>query len=161
MFANDDGSAAYAEDIQYGDNSPNDRLPNIAGDVPFLRGTIINATGDGFVRIDNPFLDQWIELDLRDSSHPRRRAEDGTIASAGSGEDVWIDFDWAASGGAQPEEGDFYRPFSTLAKARAALADGGTLHVVPGSTAERGALGQGKRMRITAPIGAVRIGHAA
>ena len=158
MFADEDRSAAYGLDIQYADNAPNDRLPDLTADDPFLRGTIMNGPGDGFVRIDNPFLGQWLELDLRDRFHPRRRAEDGSIQSAGNGEDIWIDFDWAASGGAQPGEGDFYRPFSTLADGRAALADGGTLHVMPGATAERGALGLGKRMRITAPIGGVRIG---
>jgi hypothetical protein len=55
--------------------------------------------------------------------------------------------------GVAASEGDFYRPFRTLAEGTAAVASGGTIRIVPGASAERGALGLGKRMRIKAPAG--------
>lgn len=158
MYAVDEGYGAYPTNIDYNDQHPNDRLPDRTPQGDFLRGTILNGTGDGVVRIDNPFFQQWIELDMRDPRRPRRRAEDGSIEAAGNGEDIWVDFAWSARAGSFPSEGDFYRPFPTLAKGRAALANGGTLHIVPGASGERGSLSLGKRMRITAPIGGVRIG---
>jgi hypothetical protein len=160
MWIADDQSGAYPYDIVYGTAHPTDRQPPGSPD-DFLRGTILNSAGDGFVRVDNPFLGQWIELDMRDAAHPRRRAETGEIESAGHGEEVWVDFEWATTGGPLPSEGDFFRPFSTLAAGRTAVANHGTIRIVPGATAERGPLGLGKRFRITAPIGGVRIGSLA
>jgi len=160
MWVADGQSAAYPYDIVYGTAHPTDRQPPGSPD-DFLRGTILNSTGDGFVRIDNPFLGQWIELDMRHAAHPRRRSETGEIEAAGNGQEVWVDFEWIATGGPLPGEGDFFRPFPTLAEGRAAVADHGTIRVVPGASAERGSLSLGKRFRITAPIGGVRIGSVA
>ncbi|MFD1296997.1 hypothetical protein ACFQ4Q_10200 [Lysobacter gummosus] len=159
MYAVEDGSGAYPLDIIYGSKYPTDVLPEAGGEENFLRGTILNGPGDGFVRIDNRFLGQWIELDMKDPRRPRRRAESGAIQAAGDGQEVWVDFEWGAD--APRSEGDFYRPFQTFAEGKAALAHGGTIRIVPGSSAERGNLSLGKRMRIIAPIGNVRIGSRA
>jgi hypothetical protein len=160
MWVADGQVGAYPYDIVYGTAHPTDRQPPGSPD-DFLRGAILNSGGDGLVRIDNPFLGQWIELDMRDSAHPRRRSETGAIEAAGHGEEVWVDFEWVTSGGPLPSQGDFFRPFATLADGRAAVADHGTLRIVPGASAERGSLSLGKRFRITAPIGGVRLGSLA
>ena len=103
--------------------------------------------------VNNPYLGQHIKLDLSDLWKPRRTAEDGTVESAGSREEIWADFDWAG-----PREGDVCRPYATVAGAQAAVAGGGTVRMIPSVSAERVPMGIGKKFRMVAPIGGVTIG---
>jgi hypothetical protein len=118
-----------------------------------LNGTILNTESDAVVTIDNPALGTRIRLDLSDPTHPQRTAEDGSIESAGANEEVWTDFDWQGN-----QEGDVYRPISTLAAATAAVRDGGTIRMIPSQSAERSPIGNGKTFTLVAPIGDVKIG---
>ena len=113
----------------------------------------MNSRGQGVVEIRNRFLRTTLLLDMSDADHPRRIDESGAVEAAGSGEEVWVDFAWNG-----PTEGDFFRPFNTLAAAAAAVADGGVIKIVPGTTTERPTLRKGKRMRIVAPMGDVVFG---
>ena len=128
----------------------------------FLRGTILNSPSDAIVEITNPFLGQKIVLDMGDQRRPRRVSETNQVEAAGDNQEVWVDFAWKAtdtfSGLPVASEGDFFRPFTTLATAVQAVADGGVIKIMPGSTPERTALKTNKRFRISAPIGDVRIG---
>jgi hypothetical protein len=121
----------------------------------FLKGTVLNSLGDGVVKISNPFLQQTITLDMSDPRHPRRVSELNETEAAGANQEVWVDFDWA---GVDPSAGDFFRPFRTLADAVSAVAAHGVINIVPGASPERGGLNGGKRLRLHAPIGGVRIG---
>jgi hypothetical protein len=147
---------ARLKQIDYGD--PTDKLP----DTPpsqFLHGTIMNSPRDGVVEITNPFQNK-IVLDMSDRFHPRRTSESGEVEAAGDNQEVWVDFGWnglSQSGAPLASEGDFYRPYRTLAEAIQGVADGGVVKIVPGSTPDRSAL-TGKRLTISAPIGSVRIG---
>jgi hypothetical protein len=120
---------------------------------PFLSGTVMKSTADAVVEITNPGLNTKLTLDMRDLWHPTRISETGEVEKAGSNHEVWVDFDWSG-----PSEGDFYRPFTTIAAATAAVADGGVIKIVPGHTPERTTIGGGKRMKLVAPIGGVIIG---
>ena len=140
--------------IEWSGADPDDRLPDVDG-YRFLKGTVLNSTGDGLVRLTNPALRQTITLDFRDDKRPRRTSERNEVEAAGDHQEVWADFEWA---GIHASEGDFFRPFRTLATAVADVASHGTIMIVPGSSAERGNLTRGKRMRLRAPIGGVRIG---
>jgi hypothetical protein len=128
----------------------------------FQRGTVINSRGEGIIEINNPFLDKKIILDLSDPWHPRRTSESGEVEEAGSNREVWVDFTWnaidAVTGSKIKSEGDFFRPFTTIAAAVAAVTDGGVIKIMPGSTRERSSLHVKKRFRIVAPIGDVSIG---
>jgi hypothetical protein len=145
---------ALIHSIEWSDNDPTDRLPD-APTYRFLKGTVLNSLGDGVVKISNPFLQQTITLDMSDPRHPRRVSELNETEAAGANQEVWVDFDWA---GVDPSAGDFFRPFRTLADAVSAVAAHGVINIVPGASPERGGLNGGKRLRLHAPIGGVRIG---
>jgi hypothetical protein len=115
----------------------------------------INPIDVFVVKLTNPFLGQTIELDLSDPRRPRRVSELNVTEAAGTNQEVWVDFDWA---GADASAGDFFRPFRSLADGVGAVAAHGVVRIVLGSSAERGALTGGKRLRLSAPIGGVRIG---
>jgi hypothetical protein len=148
--------------IEYGTGDPSDTLVNAvdyADESQFLSGTVMRSAGDAVTEIHNVFLGTTIRLDWSDPTHLVRTSEDGTVEEAGRNRltgqyyEVWVDFGWNG-----PNEGDFYRPFSNLASALAAVADGGVIKIAPGTTPERGLLRGGKRVRLVAPIGGVTIG---
>jgi hypothetical protein len=89
---------------------------------------------------------------MSDKWHPKRIAEDGTVEVAGFNNEVWVDFDWTG-----PAEGDFFHPFNTLMAAAAAVADGGVIKVMPGTSHERVSI-HNKRFKVIAPIGDVHLG---
>jgi hypothetical protein len=128
----------------------------------FLRGSIMNSRGEGIVEIKNPFLPGKIVLDLSDQWHPKRTSETGELEVAGANHEVWVDFNWSATdsftGFQIKSEGDFFRPFTTIAAAAAAVADGGVIKIMPGSTNEPSPLLLKKRLRLEAPVGGVHIG---
>jgi hypothetical protein len=140
--------------LVYADRDPRDAFGN-AGNVTdkFLNGTVMNSTGDAVVEITNHDLRQTITLDMSDMLHPKRISERGEVEQAGFDNEVWLDFDWQG-----PNEGDACQPFSTVAGATAAVADGGVIKIIPGQTRERTTIGGGKRMTLVAPIGGVTIG---
>jgi hypothetical protein len=148
---------ALIHSIEWSGNDPTDKLPE-ATSYRFLKGTVLNSVGDGVVRISNPFLDQTITLDMSDPRHPRRVSERNETEAAGANQEVWLDFGWI---GVDASAGDFFRPFRTLATAVSAVAAAGVVNIVPGASAERGVLNAGKRLRLHAPIGGVRIGSLA
>ena len=157
---------AWILGIEWSGADPTDRLPDASNtNDRFLWGTVLNSPSPGVVTITNPFLGQTIALDMSDPRRPRHISEHGDVEAAGANEEVWVDFDWKgvdAETGATllPSVGDFFRPFRSLAEGVAAVADHGVLKIVPGHTSERGALTGGKRLRLSAPIGGVRIGAA-
>lgn len=140
--------------VTYGSDDPQDALGD-AGNVTnrFLNGTIMNSPAEAVIEIRNPALNTTIKLDLADRWHPRRTAENGAVEWAGDHEEVWLDFEWLG-----PSEGDVCRPFKTLAAASAAVANHGTIRVVPGVSHERGPIGVNKRFTLVAPIAGVKIG---
>ena len=64
--------------------------------------------------MNNHYRGQPITLELSDQWKPRLTAQDG---SAGSGEEVYADFDWTGQ-----QEGDVCFPYATVAAAQAAVA---------------------------------------
>jgi len=147
--------------IEYASGDPVDTLVN-AGNYTdqsqFLSGTILKSVGDAKIEIHNPSLDKMIVLNWSDPSHLVRISEDGTVQEAGKNRfgqlsEVWVDFDWNGN-----QEGDFYRPFNTIASAVDAVADGGLIKIVPGTTLERPFIHTNKKIRLSAPIGGVIIG---
>lgn len=118
-----------------------------------LNGTVINSGPEAIIEISNPFLGQKIRLDLANQHFPRRTDADGRVEWAGGNEEVWTDFEWT-----EPQEGDVCRPWATVTAAQAAVANHGTIRMIPSDSAERGSIGLGKRFRMVAPIGGVRIG---
>jgi hypothetical protein len=143
--------------IDWSGRDPVDRLPDVTS-YRFLKGTVLNSTGNGVVHLTNQFLGRTIELDMSDPHHPRRVSEFNVTEAAGSNQEVWVDFDWA---GPDASEGDFFRPFRNLRDGVSGVAPQGMIKIMPGSSAERGALTRGKRLRLSAPIGGVRIGSHA
>lgn len=140
--------------IDYADGASQDDLIDAGHNTDsFLSGTVMNSPEEGVVEINNPFLGTKITLDMSDQKHPKRISETGEVEESGFNNEVWVDFDWAGS-----SEGDFFRPFKTIAAATAAVADGGVIKIMPGSTSERPVFAKGKRIRFTAPIGGVTIG---
>ena len=140
--------------IEYSDGDPKDTLVDAGHEIdPFLRGTVMNSREEGVVEITNPFLGTKITLDMSDPWHPRRTSETGEVEEAGSNHEVWVDFAWTG-----PGEGDFFHPFRTLAEATAAVANGGVIKIMPGSSNERHIIRNDKRVRLVAPIGGVTIG---
>ena len=140
--------------IDYGTGDPTDRLGDAGNNTqPFLSGTIMNSPAEGVVEITNPYLGTKITLDMRDARHPRRISENGEIEEAGSQHEVWVDFGWNGA-----SEGDFFRPFKTVAAAVAAVADRGVIKFMPGSTSEKPLFPPEKKIDLVAPIGDVRIG---
>jgi len=118
----------------------------------FLNGSILNSPAEAVVEITNPFLGTKITMDMQDQWHPKRfSSENGEYEEAGNNHEVWVDFGWNG-----PMEGDFYRPFNTLAGALAAVADGGVIKIMPGVTREKPPIT--KRVKLVAPIGDVKIG---
>jgi len=145
---------AEIRQIEYGDGDPKDTLIGAGNDInPFLCGTVMNSLGEGVVEITNHFLGTKITLDMRDPLHPKRTSETGEVEEAGSNHEVWVDFGWKGA-----NVGDFFQPFNTIAGAAAAVADGGVIKIMPGSTSERPSIRNNKRMRLVAPIGGVTIG---
>jgi hypothetical protein len=110
---------------------------------------------EGVVEITNALLDGGtrIRLDMNDPKRPGRTSETGEVEEAGSNHEVWVDFAWAG-----PNEGDFFHPFNTIAGAVAAVADGGVIRIMPGTTSERPFIQGNKRIRLVAPIGSVAFG---
>ena len=161
-FLRSDRPHAEIVSIKWSGANPTDRLPK-AETYRFLKGTVLNSTGDGLVKLTNPFLAQstnpllvqTIELDMRDTQRPRRVSERNETEAAGSNQEVWVDLGWT---GGDASAGDFFRPFRTLADGVGAVAAHGEVGIVPGASAERGVLNKGKRLRLSAPIGGVRIG---
>jgi hypothetical protein len=92
-------------------------------------------------------------MDMADQWHPRRTSESGEVEEAGNNHEVWVDFGWHG-----PTEGDFFHPFNTIADAVAAVADGGVIKMMPGTTNETQLIHNSKRIRLVAPIGSVTIG---
>jgi hypothetical protein len=147
-------------DVVYGPGDPRDADGDAGnprtGEAHFLNGTILNSRADGIVEIRNRLLATTITLDLSDPARPRRTIDspDGLVVEvAGDNQEVWLDFEWAG-----PNSGDVCQPFNSLASASAAVADGGVIKIVPGATADRGPMGNGKTMTLEAPIGGVTIG---
>lgn len=140
--------------IEWSGADPTDRIPDTKH-YRFLKGTVLNSAGDGVIHLSNPFLGKTITLDMKDPRRPRRVSEQNETEAAGANNEVWVDFDWA---GPDASAGDFFRPFRTLADAVDAVADHGVVQIVPGASAERGVLNRGRRLRLRAPVGGVRIG---
>jgi hypothetical protein len=139
--------------IGYGAVDPEDSYGDAGNNTDhFLNGTILYSPAEAVVEISNPALNTKITLDMSDKWHPRRISETGELLQAGYHNEVWVDFAWTGV-----TEGDFFHPFNTLGAAVAAVADGGVIKIMPGSTTERPSL-KGKRARITAPIGDVHLG---
>jgi len=148
--------------IEYGAGNPTDTLKDAGNYYPhrdpyqFLTGTILKTvddSGDGVVmEIHNPLLGTKITLDWHDLWHPKRISESGEVEEAGNNHEVWVDSEWTGPF----EEGDFFRPFKTLAAAVNAVADGGVIKILPGTRSER--LSIRKRVRLVAALGDVKIG---
>ena len=151
----DSAFGAEVRRIEYGGLDPSDAIGD-AGNVTgqFLNGTVLNSPEEAVVEITNPFLGTTITLDMRDQWRPRRVSETGETEEAGPSREVWLDFEWR-----RQSEGDVCRPFSTIAAATAAVADGGMIRILPGSTTERAIIGHDKRMRLVAPLGGVVLGR--
>jgi hypothetical protein len=167
MWAFDEGQeGASILGIEWSGADPTDRLPDAPNRTDrFLWGTVLNCPSPGVVTITNPFLGQTITLDMSEPQRPRRTSEHGDVEAAGANEEVWVDFDWKGvdvetGETLLPSVGDFFRPFRSFAEGVVAVADHGVLKIVPGNTPVRGALTGGKRLRLSAPIGGVRIGAA-
>jgi hypothetical protein len=148
--------------IEYAAGNPRDTLSDAGNNTDlFLSGSIMRSIADGVTEIHNPSLNTTLTLDWSKSNpqHLLRRAEDGQLEQAGQNSagqhfEVWVDFDWTG-----PNEGDFYRPFKTLASAVGAVADGGVIRIVPGTSRDRTSISRhGKKIRIIAPIAGVTIG---
>ena len=140
--------------MTYGGLDTQDALGD-AGNVTneFLRGTIMTSPAEAVVEIRNPFLGTTIRLDMSDKWHPKRTAEDGSVEWAGSNEEVWLDCQWPG-----PWEGDVCHPFNSVAAASAAVANHGTIRIIPSVSHERGPIGVGKRFKLVAPIAGVTLG---
>ncbi len=142
--------------IEYGAGDSADTLVeagNYTDQSQFLSGTILKSAGDAVVEIHNPFLGTKSTLDWSDPSHLVRTSEAGEVEEAGNNHEVWVDFDWTG-----PFEGDFFRPFNTIAAATSAVADGGVIKIMPGTTSETRLIHTNKRIKLVAAIGGVTIG---
>ena len=141
--------------IDYGAGDPRDTLID-AGDgkdaAKFMDGSVLRSTGDAVIEIHNAALGTMIKLDWSDPANPIRISEDGQVEQGGPGHEMWVDFSTMS-----PGPGDFYQPFKTIADAAAAVAEGGTLKIMPGTTQAPGLFHNGKSMRFVAPIGGVTI----
>jgi hypothetical protein len=147
--------------IDYGNGNPADTLAAAGNDndqSKFLNGTALESTSEFAMVIRNATLKTELVLDWNDASQLVRIAENGEVRRGGrnaAGEhfEVWVDFAWTG-----PTEGDFFRPFNSLASAVKGVADGGVIKIVPGSTREKWPGRSGKRVAIAAPLGEVVIG---
>jgi hypothetical protein len=118
------------------------------GDIVESEGSpgVGSVIGSGLIHISNPTLGTQITLDMHDFGapgdehfgvhHPCRTSETGVVECAGGNQEVWVNFDYKAAPG-HPQTGDFGDPFTTLAAATKAVAAGGIINIIPGSTAER------------------------
>lgn len=141
--------------IEYGPGDPRDTLAdagNAVDPAPFLSGTVLKSTRDAVVEIHNTFLGTKLTLDWSDLLNPVRTSEDGTVEQGGHNHEVWVDFD-----GTGPSAGDFFSPFHTVTNAAAGVADRGVIRIMPGKTRAAKLSGNGKRIRLVAPIGGVTI----
>lgn len=112
----------------------------------FASGTVLNSDQESAViRISNPDPGAGtIILDMHDQAtgedplyglhHPTRTSETGAVEKAGSNNEVWVNFNYTATG--LEQSGDFGDPFKTLAAARDHVAVGGTINIMPGSRME-------------------------
>ena len=143
--------------IEYGRGNPADTLVGAGNDTDsFLSGTILNSPKEAVVEITNPFLGTKITLDWSDELRLVRTTETPAgkeIEDAGNNHEVWVDFD-----STEPFEGDFFRPFNSIAAALDSVADGGVIKIVPGTTSETQIIHNNKRVTLVAPIGGVTIG---
>jgi hypothetical protein len=150
-------SGALVREVTYAD--PNhvdalDRADHITERL--VNGTILRSDAYARVTIANPALKSTLTLDFTDPAHPRRMdSQTGETEVAGFGHEVWLDF---ANRG--PAEGDACRPYGTLAAAIDAVAEAGTIRIVPGRTRAREPIGGSKSFRLVAPIGGVTLGAA-
>lgn len=64
---------------------------------------------------------------MSDPKRPRRTSETNEVEEAGSHNEVWVDFGYDIRIG--PSEGDFFRPFTSITAAAAAVADGGVIKI--------------------------------
>jgi hypothetical protein len=162
----------YGSVAQFANDPPDppDGISDLSSPGPFLSGAILKSPADGIFEITNPsepFAGKKVTLDMRDQRYPKRISEDGVVEEAGRNQEVWVDFGWKETvttilspifGPTQVKsEGDFFRPFPSIADAAAAVADGGVIKIMPGSMHERLTIGHSKRMRIVAPIGDVTV----
>ena len=119
-----------------------------------VNGTVMNSPGDAIVVINNPMRRSTVTLDFSDEARPTRfDSETGEFEAAGPGSEVWVDFGYSGK-----MEGDVCRPFTTITAAAAAVAEGGSIRIVPGMTPDRGSLGGSKKFTLVAPAGGVTIG---
>lgn len=139
--------------VEYGSGDPADAIGD-AGSATgrLVNGTVLNTPAEAVVEISNPVHGGTITLDLSDKWHPKRIDENGSVEQAGFNNEVWVDF-----GAPGPGEGDAFRPFNTLTAAAGAVAAGGVIKILPGTSQETLLIAQ-KRMRIEAPLGGVLIG---
>ena len=150
---------AFITQIEYGSGDPKDTLRDAGNDTdPFLSGTILRSSGDGVVSIFNPYLGTEITLDMSDKWRPkmitRKNGVEQEREEAGGSREVWVDFNSPLPDHMQ--FGDFYRPFKTLTNAVNAVAEGGVIKIMPGTTNEKPPIT--KRLTLVAPIGDVHIG---
>jgi hypothetical protein len=140
--------------VTYGHGDPTDAIGD-AGNITdrFLNGTVMTSPAEAVVQIANPFLGTTVTLDMSDPWNPRRTDEHGAIEQAGSNHEVWLDFQWTG-----PSEGDVFRPFTSLSTATTAVAEGGVVRIIPGTTTDRSTINGNKSLRLVAPIGGVIIG---
>lgn len=149
-------SAFGAEIVQltYATDDPASGVNHAAKDTDgFLTGTIMNSPSDAVVDITNPFMGTTISLDMKEMWRPRRTAENGDVDEAGPHREVWLDFDWTG-----PSEGDVCRPFATVAAATDAVASGGSIRILPGTSRSRTTITAKRPLRFVAPMGGVVLG---
>ena len=131
---------------------------NPAEPKPYLSGTVMLTPQPGRIQVTNASRGSGLAPDWTDPNHLMRVVEDGEVTHAGVDSqglayDVWVRF---GTGGAPA--GDC-RPLGNLAAARAAVANDGTIHLLPGASPLRGSLGGGRiNVRLTAPLGGVCLG---
>jgi hypothetical protein len=148
--------------IEYAQGDPLDTLVeagNPTDPASYLFGTVMRTPTPARIEIVNAVRGSGLSFDWTDPNHLVRvdeagRAEHAGVDLHGRPYDVWVRF--GASGAA---EGDVCRPFGSLQAALAATADGGTIHLLPGSGGQRGSLRGGRRIsvRLTAPLGGVSL----
>ena len=140
--------------VEYSGQDPLSATGDAGNDQqPFVNGGVLNSPQDSVVTLTNALMNATITLDMADHLRPRRIDETGAVEQAGARGEVWLDPEWAGE-----QQGDVCLPYGTLARASAEVAEGGTVRVTPGTSAERGRFGDGKAMRLLAPAGGARIG---
>jgi hypothetical protein len=140
--------------IEYAAGDPAATLVDAGNNsAPFLNGNIMTSPRDGVVEIRNPSLGTTLTLDWSDANHLVRTSETGEVQQAGGNFEVWVDFSWQGV-----MEGDFYRPFNTIDAALNAVADGGVIRIMRGTTRQRFTIHNlQKRVRLKAVGGTVTL----